>query len=44
MKEVILSYKGSVPCHLIFESDEAKGRLPLGDGFHKSGAPICGQN
>ena len=24
MKEVILSYKGSVPCHLIFESDEAK--------------------
>ena len=29
MKEVILSYKGSVPCHLIFESDEAKEDYPL---------------
>jgi len=39
MKEVILSYKGSVPCHLIFESNEAKGRLPLGSGFHVNPVP-----
>ena len=33
MREVILSYKGSVPCHLILETSEGKARMPLGEGF-----------
>jgi len=33
LRETILSYKGSVPCHIVFENDEGRARLPLGDGF-----------
>ena len=32
-KHVLLSYRGSVPTHIIFESDEGKGRMPLGEDF-----------
>ncbi len=32
-KQVILSYKGSVPMHVIFEGPEARGKLALGEDF-----------
>jgi DNA polymerase-3 subunit alpha len=32
-KQVLLSYRGSVPAHVIFENEKAKARLPLGDDF-----------
>ncbi|MCF8059400.1 MAG: DNA polymerase III subunit alpha [Bacteriovoracaceae bacterium] len=32
-KQVLLSYRGSVPAHVIFEGVEGKARLPLGDDF-----------
>ncbi len=32
-KQVLLSYRGSVPAHLIFEGQEGKARMPLGDDF-----------
>ncbi len=32
-KQVLLSYRGSVPTHLIFENGEGKARLPLGQDF-----------
>ena len=39
LKEIILSYKGSVPCHFIFESELAKARLPLGSGYYVNPVP-----
>jgi DNA polymerase-3 subunit alpha len=39
LKEIILSYKGSVPCHFIFESELAKARLPLGNGYYVNPVP-----
>jgi len=32
-KQVILSYKGSVPMHVIFETSEARAKLTLGEEF-----------
>ena len=32
-KQVLLSYRGSVPTHLIFEHEEGKARMPLGEEF-----------
>lgn len=32
-KQVLLSYRGSVPTQVIMESDEGKARLPLGEDF-----------
>ncbi|MBT7610986.1 MAG: DNA polymerase III subunit alpha, partial [Bacteriovoracaceae bacterium] len=32
-RQVLLSYRGSVPTHLIMESADGKARLPLGDDF-----------
>ncbi len=32
-RQVILSYRGSVPTHLVFESKEGKARMPLGEDF-----------
>jgi DNA polymerase III subunit alpha len=33
LKETILSYKGSVPCHIVFDNEDGRARLPLGEGF-----------
>ena len=33
IKQVLLSYRGSVPTHLIFETKEGRARLPLGEEF-----------
>ena len=32
-KQVLLSYRGSVPLHLVFEHNEGRARLPLGEDF-----------
>jgi DNA polymerase-3 subunit alpha len=32
-KQVLLSYRGSVPLHVIFESEEGRARMPLGEQF-----------
>lgn len=32
-KQVLLSYRGSVPTHFIFEGSQGKARLPLGEDF-----------
>jgi len=33
MKQVLLSYRGAVPIHFIFDSSEGRARLPLDDNF-----------
>lgn len=33
LRQVLLSYRGSTPMHLILESTEGRARLPLGDQF-----------
>ncbi len=33
LKQTILSYRGSVPMHLVFEGMKGKARMPLGDDF-----------
>ncbi|OUR96555.1 DNA polymerase III subunit alpha [Halobacteriovorax marinus] len=32
-KQVLLSYKGSVPAHVIFDGEDGRARLPLGQDF-----------
>ena len=32
-KQVLLSYRGSVPAHLIFEGRDGRARMPLGDEY-----------
>jgi len=32
-KQVLLSYRGSVPAHVIFNGDDGRARLPLGQDF-----------
>lgn len=32
-KQVVLSYRGSVPLHVIFEDEQTRARLPLGGDF-----------
>ncbi|TNF31625.1 MAG: DNA polymerase III subunit alpha [Deltaproteobacteria bacterium] len=32
-KQILLSYRGSVPTHFVFEGSEGKARMPLGDDF-----------
>jgi DNA polymerase-3 subunit alpha len=39
VRQVILSYRGTVPVHFIFESMEGKARLPLDDNFLVSPSP-----
>lgn len=39
MKMILLSYRGSVPIHFIFETAEGKARLPLDDNFLVSPSP-----
>ncbi len=33
LKRVLLSYRGSVPMHIIFEHADGRARLPLGEDF-----------
>jgi DNA polymerase-3 subunit alpha len=33
LKQIILSYRGSVPTHLIIKSNEARARLPLSEDY-----------
>ena len=33
LRQVLLSYRGSTPMHLIFESSEGRARLPLGEQY-----------
>lgn len=33
LRQVLLSYRGSTPMHMIFESSEGRARLPLGEQF-----------
>ncbi len=39
LKQVMLSYRGSVPIHLILESEQGRARLPLGDEFLVNPSP-----
>jgi DNA polymerase-3 subunit alpha len=39
MKQILLSYRGSVPIHFIFETKEGKARLPLDDTFLVNPSP-----
>jgi DNA polymerase-3 subunit alpha len=39
MKQILLSYRGSVPLHFIFETSEGKARMPLDDNFLVSPSP-----
>jgi DNA polymerase III subunit alpha len=39
MKQILLSYRGSVPLHLIFDTTEGKARLPLDDNFLVNPSP-----
>ncbi len=33
LRQVLLSYRGTIPIHMIFESEHGRARLPLGDEF-----------
>ncbi|MGB0452089.1 MAG: DNA polymerase III subunit alpha [Bacteriovoracaceae bacterium] len=33
LRQAVLSYRGTVPAHFVFESDKARGQLPLGENF-----------
>jgi DNA polymerase-3 subunit alpha len=39
MKQILLSYRGSVPIHFIFETPEGRARMPLDDNFLVSPSP-----
>lgn len=39
MKQILLSYRGSIPIHFIFDTPEGKARLPLDDNFLVSPSP-----
>jgi DNA polymerase-3 subunit alpha len=39
MKTILLSYRGSVPLHFIFETTEGKARMSLDDNFLVSPSP-----
>ncbi|MCP4913567.1 MAG: DNA polymerase III subunit alpha [Oligoflexia bacterium] len=38
-RQVLLSYRGSVPAHVIFESEQGKARMPLGEDFKVNPTP-----
>ena len=39
MKQILLSYRGSVPIHFIFETPEGRARMVLDDNFLVSPSP-----
>jgi len=39
VKQILLSYRGSIPIHFIFETENGKARMPLDDQFLVSPSP-----
>jgi DNA polymerase-3 subunit alpha len=39
IKQILLSYRGAIPLHLIFDTPEGRARLPLDDNFLVSPSP-----
>ncbi len=39
MRQILLSYRGSVPIHFIFETSEGRARMPLDDNFLVNPSP-----
>jgi len=39
VRQILLSYRGTVPIHFIFESSEGRARLPLDDNFLVAPSP-----
>ena len=39
MKQILLSYRGSVPIHFIFETPEGRARMPLDDNYLVNPSP-----
>jgi DNA polymerase-3 subunit alpha len=39
MRQILLSYRGSVPIHFIFETSEGRARLPLDDNYLVNPSP-----
>ncbi len=39
IRKILLSYRGSVPLHFIFETDEGRARMPLDDNYLVSPSP-----
>ena len=39
LKQVLLGHRGSVPLHVIFEAEEGRARMPLGDDFLVNATP-----
>ena len=39
LKQIVLSYRGSVPVHFVFETDEGRARMQLDDTFLVSPSP-----
>ena len=39
MRQIILSYRGSVPVHFVFDAPEGRARMPLDDNFLVSPSP-----
>ena len=39
VKQILMSYRGSVPIHFIFETSEGRARLPLDDNFLVNPSP-----
>jgi DNA polymerase-3 subunit alpha len=39
MKQILLSYRGSVPIHFIFETSEGRARMPLDDNYLVTPSP-----
>jgi DNA polymerase-3 subunit alpha len=39
LKQIVLSYRGSVPVHFIFETPEGRARMQLDDTFLVSPSP-----
>lgn len=39
MKQILLSYRGSVPIHFIFDTPEGRARMPLDDNFLVNPSP-----
>jgi DNA polymerase-3 subunit alpha len=39
MKQILLSYRGTVPIHFIFETPEGRARMPLDDNYLVSASP-----
>ncbi len=39
LKQTLLSYRGSVPIHLVFEHKDGRARMPLGEDFLVNPSP-----